>query len=109
MDVTVIELGLGEVVSNYGTYEGKPAGISGNPSRLSTLKWGNRERQAPDTPKNRRLLAGTVILRIHESAGALVVMEDMVSAMNFVRGTNRNLPKAESSTRGTGGETCRTS
>lgn len=91
MDVTVIELGLGEVVSNYGTYEGKPA-VFLEPVKALDIEAGQPGTSAPDTPKN-AVAPGTVILRIHESAGALVVMEDMVSAMNFVRGTNRNLPK----------------
>ena len=90
-NVTVIELGLGEVVSNYGTYEGKaavfiePVGSLGIPN-------GQAGQSAPETPKN-AVAPGTVILRIHSAAGAHVVMEDMVSAMNFVLGANRNIPK----------------
>jgi hypothetical protein len=90
-NVTVIELGLGEVVSNYGTYEGKPAVFLERVSALG-IPNGKPGESAPDSPKN-AVAPGTVILRIHSAPGAHVVMEDMVSAMNFALGANRNIPK----------------
>jgi hypothetical protein len=90
-NVTVIELGLGEVVSNYGTYEGKPA-VFLEPVSALGIPNGQPGLSAPETPKD-SVAPGTVILRIHSAPGAHVVMEDIVSAMNFARGANRNLPK----------------
>lgn len=90
-NVTVIELGLGEVVSNYGTYEGKPA-VFIEPVSALGIPNGEAGQSAPDTPRD-GVAPGTVILRIHSPVGAHVVMEDMVSAMNFALGANRNIPK----------------
>lgn len=90
-NVTVIELGLGEVVSNYGTYEGKAA-VFLEPVKTIGIANGQPGQSAPETPKD-AVAPGTVILRIHSAPGAHVVMEDMVSAMNFALGANRNLPK----------------
>lgn len=90
-NVTIVELGLGEVVSNYGTYEGKPA-IFLEPVKNLGFQAGQPGNTAPDTPRD-GVAPGTVILRIHDSAGAHVVMEDLVSAMNFAIGQNRNIPK----------------
>ena len=91
MEIKVIELGLGEVVSNYGTYEGKPA-VFLEPVKTLGFPNGEPGTTAPDTPKD-AVADGTVILRIHSSEGAHVIMEDLVSAMNFALGANRNLPK----------------
>lgn len=91
MAVTVIELGLGEIVSSYGTYEGKPAVFLERVQSIG-ISSGHPGTLAPDSPKD-SVAPDSVILRIHDSAGAHVVMEDMVSAMNFVRGQNRNVPK----------------
>jgi hypothetical protein len=91
VDITIVELGLGKVVSNYGTYEGKPA-IFLEPVATLGIPNGTPGTLAPDTPKN-ALAPGSVVLRIHDSAGAHVVMEDLVSAMNFAAGQNRNIPK----------------
>jgi hypothetical protein len=91
MDIRVIEIGKGEVVSNYGTYEGKPAVFLEPVSSLG-IPAGKCGEAAPDSPKD-GVAPGTVILRIHDSAGAHVIMEDLVSAMNFALGLNHNLPK----------------
>lgn len=90
-EVIVVELGLGEVVSNYGTYGGKPA-VFLEPVKALGIANGQPGESAPEGPNN-AVAPGTVILRIHDSTGAHVVMEDLVSAMNFVRYQNRNLPK----------------
>ena len=90
-NVTVVELGIGEVVSNYGTFEGKPA-VFLEPVKALGFQIGQPGKTAPETPSD-GVAPGTVILRIHASEGAHVVMEDLVSAMNFALGQNRNIPK----------------
>lgn len=92
MDAVVVELGRGEWISNYGTYEGSPA-VFLEPVKSLGFEQGVAGQSAPASPKD-ALAHGSVILRIHDSAGAHVVMEDLVSAMNFVLGANRNIPKS---------------
>lgn len=89
--VTVINLGLGEVVSNYGTYAGNPA-VFLEPVNSLGIPTGQPGTPAPETPKD-EVAPGSVILCIHSSEGAHVVMEDLVWAMNFALGHNRNIPK----------------
>ena len=60
MDITVIELGLGEVVSTYGTYEGKPA-VFLEPVKALGIAAGQPGQLAPNTPKD-AIAPGTVIL-----------------------------------------------
>ena len=99
MDITVIELGLGEVVCNYGAYEGRPA-VFLEPVKTLGIATGQPGQSAPDTSKD-AVAPRTVILRIHNASGAYVVMEDLVSAMNFIDGENRNI-QSKSHHRGTG-------
>jgi hypothetical protein len=78
-NVKIVELGLGDVVSSYGTFEGKPA-VFLEPVKMLGFQTGQPGTTAPDTPRD-SVVPGTVILRINASEGAHVVMEDLVSAM----------------------------
>jgi hypothetical protein len=75
-NVKVIEIGLGEVVSNWGTYEGKPA-LFIEPVTVA----GVVGQHAPDGPKH-EVQPNSTIIRFHSPAGALVLMEDMLTAIN---------------------------
>jgi hypothetical protein len=89
-NVKVIEIGLGQVVSNWGTYEGKPA-LFIEPVPVA----GKVGQQGPELPKH-ELTPNSTIIRFHSAKGANVIMEDILSAINCEGklDMNRNPPKS---------------
>jgi hypothetical protein len=88
-NVKVIRIGLGEVVSNWGTYEGQYAvflepvaehGIPGEeaPAHLT----------AADSVKDE-----STIIQFYSQEGARVLIEDIQSALNAAVGRSSNKPK----------------
>lgn len=86
-DVKVVRFGLGEVVSNFGTFGGHPAvfiepvepiGPVGSPG--------------PDMAKD-SVVSGGLILQFLKEDGADILIEDILSALGRSNGSAHNLPK----------------
>ncbi len=75
-DVKVVQLGLGLVISNWGTYKGKPA-VFLEPAETP----GNVGDLAPVSPTD-SVLPGSVILQFHGDSGAKVLLEDIFEALS---------------------------
>ena len=80
-EVKVIQLGLGKVVSNWGTHNGVPAvfiePVLGEPGPVGDDLKGDREPQIV----NHAVSDGGVIIEIHNPAGMKVLLEDFKSAV----------------------------
>jgi len=81
-DVKVIQLGLGKVISNYGTHNGVPSvfiePVLADAGELGADLTGDRE---PQITKN-SVSAGGLIIEIHEERGLKVLLEDFQSALS---------------------------
>ena len=76
-NIRVFRLGLGEVLSTWGTYEGYPA-LFIEPADPS----GVVGEFAPST-NPRKLRVGSVVLQIHNPSGLDIIKQDMESAVNL--------------------------
>jgi len=86
--VKVIKLGLGEVVTNWGTHNGVPAvfiePVLGDAGDVGEQVSGNRESQI----KNDSVSDGSVVIEIHNIRGLHVLLEDFASATQTFANTS---------------------
>lgn len=77
-DVKVVRIGLGEVVSNWGTYEGIPALFIEPATRAGIVG----EKEFPDSEEIKTdVRDGGIILQFHNANGADILIEDINSAL----------------------------
>lgn len=99
----IVRFGLGQVVSNWGTYEGKPAvfiePVLGEPGVCGDDLLGDREPQILGKTEVGPLSDGAIVLVLDgDIRGAEVLLEDIHSAMRFAVGAkpiSRAVPGTE--------------
>lgn len=78
-NVTVIHFGLGEVVTNWGTFEGHPAVFI----EPAIVPGAVGERETDDEHEVRNAVRpGTIVLQFHNPDGAAILKQDIDSALN---------------------------